>query len=909
VNSSPTSPPQPQGDADRLHFLDYWQVITKRKEVIIATTVILIFAVTVYSLVAPSQYTGVAQVRIDPTPETVHPFLQPGVEPYLSSQRLDEVDFNTHQKQIVSMPVLRKVIEGRLTQTGWRCDLCGKEYTNEEVLSYGNVKCTREGCDGHIGRFTEPKYPEWVPLNRKWAKDDNQQDAYDMDYAVKMLRQRIAVQPVRGTRLINIYYTSRDRNEVHRVANMIAEVYKQHQEEMSKNQLDEGLSVVSEQLDHLMRGTTSSKGLLQLQDDLDDFKKEKNLVLIPGGLAETADLNRFRANRLDFEVQITGRRERLEHIEAVDRELMISMLLGDEALDQYTTQLNERKEQLERKRALFGPDDEEVIGLMASVDELRTETDAKLDGVLRPMRTKLKELETEAHQLDADITAAKNDPEQRKELEQRQAEVEAEIVTLREQLDPLDEKRRDLMTSMLQGSQSLYDLRQLQRQQEIQLSQMRSKYGEQNEDLKRLKVTINGLKTSIDNEIEGVLHSLRIELKVLISEKRELDTKIAQIEKDVFEKERNQTEFERRQVQIYSQRSIIDQLRAKKIMEDVRRSIPASRVIVTELAVPPSSPSRPRRLMNVLIGVLVGLTVGTGLAYFIEYLDTSVKTIDDLERSLSMPILGVIPQRVKLLTEVTHKSPAYEAYRMLWTNIEFARQDSKLRTVLITSGGVGEGKTTSLVNLGIVAAREGNRVLIIDSDFRRPRVHKLLGISNHEGLTDVLLRNIDPDRLAVPTQVPGLFVLPSGKLPPNAMGLLNSRNMRECIEYLHDKYDIVLFDSPPVIGVSDASVLAGLVDRIVLVVEYRKYPKTVATRAKKILENVGGKILGGVINNLNIVKEDYYYYSQVYHYFQASGEKADEENAAADGETPAEDQTETASEDEGGTPDDQDRTT
>jgi len=269
----------------------------------------------------------------------------------------------------------------------------------------------------------------------------------------------------------------------------------------------------------------------------------------------------------------------------------------------------------------------------------------------------------------------------------------------------------------------------------------------------------------------------------------------------------------------------------------------------------------------------------------------------------------VIPQRVKLLTEVTHKSPAYEAYRMLWTNIEFARQDSKLRTVLITSGGVGEGKTTSLVNLGIVAAREGNRVLIIDSDFRRPRVHKLLGISNHEGLTDVLLRNIDPDRLAVPTQVPGLFVLPSGKLPPNAMGLLNSRNMRECIEYLHDKYDIVLFDSPPVIGVSDASVLAGLVDRIVLVVEYRKYPKTVATRAKKILENVGGKILGGVINNLNIVKEDYYYYSQVYHYFQASGEKADEENAAADGETPAEDQTETASEDEGGTPDDQDRTT
>jgi capsular exopolysaccharide synthesis family protein len=909
VNSSPTS--QPQGEADKLHFLDYWQVITKRKEVIIATTVILIFAVTVYSLVIPSKYTGVAQIRIDPTAQTMQPFVQTGYESYLRNQPLDPVDFNTHQQQIVSMPVLRKVIEGRLTETGWRCDQCGKEYSNEEVLSFGDVKCTREGCGGHIRRYSERKYPEWVPLNRKWAKDNNEAKPYTMDHAVDMLRRRINVQPERGTRLINIYYTSPDRNEVHRVANMIAEVYKQHQEEMSKTQLDEALSVVSEQVDRLLRGTATSDGLLDLQKKLDDFKKEKELVLTPGAgaLIETADLNRFRANRLDLEVQITGRRERLEHIEAVDRELKISMLLGDEALDEYTQQLDELKQQLERNRALFGPEDKEVIALRSSIEQLRTQMNAKIDDVLKPTRATLKKLETEADQLDADLAAAKNDPEKHKALEEREAQVEAELATLHEQLDPLDEKRRDLMTAMLQGSQSLYDLRRLQKQQEIELSRLRGKFGKQNEEIKRLKVTISRLKESIDNEIEGVLHSLRIELKSRASEKRELDTKIAQIEKELFEKERNRTEYERRQRQIMSRRNIIDQLLAKKMMEDVRRSIPASRVTVTELAVPPNGPSRPRRLMNVLIGVVVGLTVGTSLAYFIEYLDTSVKTIDDLERSLSMPILGVIPQRVKLLTEVTHKSPAYEAYRMLWTNIEFARQDSKLRTVLITSGGVGEGKTTSLVNLGIVAAREGNRVLIIDSDFRRPRVHKLLGVSNHEGLTDVLMRNADPDRVAVPTQVPGLSVLPSGKLPPSAMGLLNSRNMRECIEHLHDKYDIILFDSPPVIGVSDASVLAGLVDRIVLVVEYRKYPKTVATRAKKILENVGGRILGGVINNLNIVKEDYYYYSQVYHYFQASGEKTDEEGAAAEGETPAEDETETASEEDGGTPDDQDRTT
>ena len=253
MNSSPTT--QPQRDIDKLHFLDYWQVITKRKEVIIATTVILIFAVTVYSFVARSQYTGVAQIRIDPTPETVHPFTSASYDTAMRApQRLDEIDFNTHQSQIVSMPVLRKVIEGRLTQTGWRCEQCGKDYTNEEVLSYGDVKCTREGCGGRVGRYTEPKFPEWVPLNRKWATDEHEQNAYDMDLAVEILHKRVSVQPVRGTRLINIYYTSPDRNEVHRVANMIAEVYKQHQEETSRSVLDEALSVLSEELDRLMRG-------------------------------------------------------------------------------------------------------------------------------------------------------------------------------------------------------------------------------------------------------------------------------------------------------------------------------------------------------------------------------------------------------------------------------------------------------------------------------------------------------------------------------------------------------------------------------------------------------------------------------------------------------------------------------
>ncbi|MBN1917045.1 MAG: polysaccharide biosynthesis tyrosine autokinase [Verrucomicrobia bacterium] len=754
MNSSPVHPPQ--AEQDKLHFLDYWQVIAKRKEVIIATAVILIFAVTVYSFVVRSEYTATAQIRIDTPAANTNPFGGPMAELY--TRPLDEAEYNTHQIQITSDPVLRRVIEGRLSEGQWICDTCGREYSEEEVERLGELSCISHGCDGRIRRESGEKYPTWVPLNETWARFDNEPEKYDTGYAIYLLRKRVRVRPERGTRLINISYTSPDQNEVATVANMVAQVYQQEQEDQSKRKVRRALSALLEEIEDLRRGGAgpNAKGLDQLEKERDQFKKDNALIFTNQGVLEHMDLNQWRAERLRLEVQIASRTERLKQLEGLQKEELIDALQGD---------------------------------------------------------------------------------------------------------------------------QSLYDYKRMKAQQEISLKQALVDYGVSHDAVTRLTESIADLQSKIEKQADGVLNALRIDLAGFLIEKAKLDERIAKLELDIYTKEEAMTKYRRLSDEVERLRAIYDQITAKKVTETIKQAIPESQVVITQNASPPMTPSKPNRMVNIIIGVVVGLTVGTGLAYFIEYLDTSVKTIDDLERSLAMPILGVIPQRVKLLTEVTHKSPAYEAYRMLWTNIDFARQESKLRTLLVTSGGVGEGKTTSLANLAIVAAREGNKVLVIDSDFRRPRVHKLFGISNHEGLTDVLLRSVDPDRVCIETKVPNLWVMPSGKLPPSAMGLLNSRNMRECIEYLHDRYDIILFDSPPVIGVSDASVLAGLVDRIVLVVEYRKYPKTVATRAKRILENVGGKILGGVINNLNIIKEDYYYYSQVYHYFQASGEDAEDQEA------------------------------
>ena len=270
--------------------------------------------------------------------------------------------------------------------------------------------------------------------------------------------------------------------------------------------------------------------------------------------------------------------------------------------------------------------------------------------------------------------------------------------------------------------------------------------------------------------------------------------------------------------------------------------------------------------MNIVLGVVVGLIVGVGLAFFIEYLDTSVKTIDEVERAFQAPVLGVIPQNVGYLMDEGPESPHAEAYRVLRTNILFSRKDDKLNTIVIVSAGAGEGKSTTVLNLATVFAQAGQRVLIVDSDLRRPTLHKMLHVSNNIGLTNYLLKQNTLEEVIQTTSVPMLDFMASGKLPSSSMSILSSPQMKEMIAELKQRYDFVFFDSPPILGVSDASVLASEVDMAIQVIQYRRYPQPMNIRAKQLIEKVGGNLIGIVLNNINMSQdESYYYYSGYYH--------------------------------------------
>jgi len=218
---------------------------------------------------------------------------------------------------------------------------------------------------------------------------------------------------------------------------------------------------------------------------------------------------------------------------------------------------------------------------------------------------------------------------------------------------------------------------------------------------------------------------------------------------------------------------------------------------------------------------------------------------------------------------------------VLRTNLLFSRKDEKFRTLVIVSAGAGEGKSTTALNLATVFAQAGQRVLIVDSDLRRPTLHKLLHVANDLGLTNYLLKQNTLEEVIQTTNVPMLNFMASGKLPSSSMSILNSAQMKDMIAELKQRYDLILFDSPPILGVSDASVLASEVDMVMQVIQYRRYPQPMNLRAKQVIEKVGGNFLGIVLNNINMSQdESYYYYSGYYHDYYSSGNEKEQEAAA-----------------------------
>ena len=384
--------------------------------------------------------------------------------------------------------------------------------------------------------------------------------------------------------------------------------------------------------------------------------------------------------------------------------------------------------------------------------------------------------------------------------------------------------------------------------------------------------SIRAKKEVMSKQLASQIASLRASMEANI---RIGEESIKELEQRLHESQTKQQTSKTRASGYYEAKN--NYIQAKKILEaaemrlsteTMQRTMPQDPAVIWERAEPADFPSRPRVLLNMILGIVVGLGFGVGLAFFIEYLDTSVKTLEEVENLLKVPVLAVIPKNISLLIKGRDDNPDSEAYRIMRTNIEFNRKSPSASSITMVSGGPGEGKSTTLNNLAYTFAKGGYTTLLVDADLRRPSQHRIFGVENTIGLSDYLTKNIELEDVVRDTQINNLYFMPSGLLPGDAVGILNSQRMLDMIQDAKNRFDVVFFDSPPILGVSDASVLSSEVDLTIIVVQHRRFPKSMIQRVKMAIDNVGGKTLGVVLNNVDIRHgQSYEYYTSYYNYY------------------------------------------
>ncbi len=512
-------------------------------------------------------------------------------------------------------------------------------------------------------------------------------------------------------------------------------------------------------------------------------------------------------------------------------------------------------------RALYSLEEEvdkqrkKVEEATASMNRLRQElgiTDLNPDSVEDPMQAQ------ETVILDQETTV-------------NEARVKAGTLrTKYEEIEKLsgDDLIRALPTLEIQDQTVAQILPQYQETEAELARALKSGLGQRHPTILSLAAKKGAYEQQLSNQADSLRRTLAANLEITERSLQTMEDQLTKARDDIQKNKSRGSEYAAAKNNYIQAKKVLEAAELRLSTETMQRSMPLNPARIWEKAEPSSSPSKPRVALNMMLAVVVGLVVGLGLAFFLEYLDTSVKTMEDVENYLQVPVLAVVPQGIHLLVNAPEARMDAEAYRILKTNIEFNRKDANANTITFVSGGAGEGKSTTLANLACIFAEGGYNTLVVDADLRRPTQHSIFHRDNNKGLTDFLTRDLDLEDVIIKTDTKNLSLLTSGLVPSDAIGVLNSQRMIDLVGEVKRRFDIVFFDSPPILGVSDASVLARALDLTIVVVQHRRFPRTMLMRVKQAIQSAGGTLLGVVLNNVDIRHdESYEYYTNYYSYY------------------------------------------
>ncbi|HMO63629.1 MAG TPA: polysaccharide biosynthesis tyrosine autokinase [Verrucomicrobiota bacterium] len=424
------------------------------------------------------------------------------------------------------------------------------------------------------------------------------------------------------------------------------------------------------------------------------------------------------------------------------------------------------------------------------------------------------------------------------------------------------------------GNPAIRELKVQLAGQRATLEALLTRYKDKWPDVIRARDLIASLERSVQSEAQKIYESMRNQQQISRAKEARMLANLKEKEATVLEQNRLRIDYEVLQRKADQTKLLYNQLLARLQEQDLTSKNLANNMRVVDPATLPLKPVKPKPLLVVALGVIGGLGLGLGLAFFVAYLDDSVKTQDDIEGHLRLPFLGYIPNiRAANLAErdlhahLQPRSAASEGFRSLRAALSLTPRGEKLRVVAFTSTVPSEGKSLCASNFAVVTAQSGHRTLLVDADLRRPSVHKSFQVHAPVGLADYLQSEVKNfDEIVHKTDVPGLDVICCGGIPANPSELIGSTRMQDFLAEIQKRYDRVILDCPPVSAVSDPLVISAKSDGVVFVTKFNKIRREHARRSVQRIQDAGIQILGVVINDIDFEGKDSYYYS--YYYYQ-----------------------------------------
>jgi len=416
------------------------------------------------------------------------------------------------------------------------------------------------------------------------------------------------------------------------------------------------------------------------------------------------------------------------------------------------------------------------------------------------------------------------------------------------------------------------------RELEEERGKLEGRYLPDHPNMRQLETEMTQVRAATEEGVDQIISARSAELDLVSSRENALETDLERITSELQELEVKLIELEFLEADAKRNEEFYRNLDQRMSEVDLGSMVRANNVRVVDPAIPNLDPVRPVLPVNVAMGLLMGLFGGCALAFFMEYLDSTVKSREDVEITVGMPFLGIVPlieeQDLKTLTNTRDRSifvhavprsNVAEALRSVRTNLLFSGH-GPLNRLLITSALPQEGKSFLTANLSVLIAATGSKLLIIDADLRRPNLHKLFELENNQGLSTVLAGMHKFEECVIQTHVPNLHVMLAGPTPPNPAELLGSERMTELLDSI-EGYDMILIDSPPVNVVADPLMLSSLVDGVLVIIEANATSRSLVARTRDLLMEVNANVLGAVVNKLNVRRAGYGYYYYDYGYY------------------------------------------